>query len=145
MEKKAINIHMGVRLYFRGSSCDFGVSYMGMSELVGATVHLLSEKLDGRDILYHALPKVQEIEAFDLRMKTVEVAQDSLVDRIDSGQIFRYIPICQDGSKEIRYTKNIEFQDEVAKDYLMNLPSSQEIHKKLKKRDVSMLLNSYMK
>lgn len=144
VEQKAINIHMGISPYFRGSSCNFWAPYMGMPELVGATVHMLSEKLDAGDMLYHALPKPQEIEAFDLGMKAVEVAHDSLVERIRTGEIKRFTPVRQDAGKEIRYTKNVEFNDEVAENYLKNLPSPKDLCKKLEQRDCTMLLNPYI-
>ena len=57
VERRAINIHMGVSPYFRGSSCNFWAPFTGHPELIGATIHLLSEKLDAGDMLYHALPK----------------------------------------------------------------------------------------
>lgn len=145
VEQRAINIHMGVSPYFRGSSCNFWAPYMGMPELVGATVHLLSEKLDAGDMLYHALPEPQEIEPFDLGMRAVEVAHNSLVVRIRTGEIREYEPIPQDATKEIRYTRNAEFNDEVASNYLNNLWVPKQIRQKLEERDLSMLLRPYIK
>ena len=139
VEKKAINIHMGVSPYYRGSSCNFWAAYDNHPELVGATIHLLSKGLDSGDMLYHALPIAQEVDPFVLGMKAVKVAHDSLIERIKNGEIFTYPSIIQDKSKEYRYTKNIDFTDEVAKDYLENLLSPIEIKEKLENRDLSLL------
>lgn len=145
VEKKALNIHMGVSPYFRGSSCNFWASYIGKLDFVGATVHMLSKKLDAGDMLYHCLPKAQEIEAFDLGMKAVQVAHDSLFERIKSGEIFNIPPVLQDKEKEIKYTVNSDFTDEIARDYLNNLPDKKQIFEILSKRDESMFLNPYIK
>jgi len=51
---KAINIHMGISPYYRGSSCNFWAIYDGNPDLVGATVHLLSRNLDSGPMLFHA-------------------------------------------------------------------------------------------
>ena len=145
IEKKAINIHMGVSPYYRGSSCNFWAAYDKNPELVGATIHMLGRGLDSGDMLYHALPKAEKISPFLLGMKAVKVAQDSLVDRIHSKEIFNYTPIKQNKEKEIRYTRNIDFNDEKAKEYLENLITEDEIYKKLSNRDESLLLNPYIK
>lgn len=144
IEKRAFNIHMGVSPYFRGSSCNFWAAYTENIDLVGATVHMLSKKLDAGDMLYHVLPKAEKIEAFDLGMKAVKIAHDSLADRIKNGNIFEYEPVKQDKSLEIKYTVNSDFTDEVAKDYLENLPNSEYIFEKLSGRDLNLLLRPYI-
>lgn len=131
IEHRAINIHMGVSPYYRGSSCNFWAAYDGHPELVGATIHLLSKGLDSGDMLYHALPKPEAVDPFVLGMKAVKAAHDSLVERIRSKEIFEYTSIAQDKSQEYRYTRNAEFTDAVAKDYLENLLSPQELKDKL--------------
>jgi len=139
VKNKALNIHMGVSPYYRGSSCNFWAAYDNHPELVGATIHLLSKGLDSGDMLYHALPKAQEVDPFVLGMKAVKVAHDSLVSRIKSKEIFTYESIKQDKSKEYRYTKNVDFNDEVAKNYLDNLLNPKQVYEALEKRDLSML------
>ena len=139
MEHRAINIHMGVSPYYRGSSCNFWAAYDGHPELVGATIHLLGKGLDSGDMLYHALPKAEAIDPFVLGMRAVKAAHDSLVERIASREIYGYEPIVQDKSKEYRYTRNADFTDEVANDYLDNLLSPEEIKEKLENRDLTLL------
>lgn len=145
IDKKAINIHMGVSPYYRGSSCNFWAGYDKNPELVGATIHMLGKGLDSGDMLYHALPKPEKITPFLLGMKAVKVAQDSLVDRIESEEIFSYIPVKQNKDKEIRYTKNVDFNDDVVKNYLNNLFTEEQVFNKLINRDESLLVNPYIK
>ena len=46
VSRKAINIHMGVSPYYRGSSCNFWAAYEKRYDLIGSTIHLLSKGLD---------------------------------------------------------------------------------------------------
>lgn len=144
VEHKAINIHMGVSPYYRGSSTNFWAPYQGNFDMVGATIHMLSKGLDSGDILYHAFPKPQRIEAFDLGMQSVKVAIDSVAERIKSGEIFEITPEKQDRSKEIFYSRGKDFTDEVARDYLDHLPSEEEILAKLLSRDDSIYKDAYI-
>ena len=144
VERRAINVHMGVSPYYRGSSCNFWAAYDGHSALVGATIHLLSKGLDSGDILYHALPKAEELDSFVLGMKAVKVAHESLVSRIASKEIFEYTSIPQDKSREYRYARNADFTDEVAKDYLEHLLSPEQLKAKLEQRDSSLLKDPFI-
>ncbi|MDH4227844.1 MAG: formyltransferase family protein [Deltaproteobacteria bacterium] len=118
VSKKAINIHMGVSPYYRGSACNFWALYDNKPEYVGATVHLLSKGLDSGPVLYHALPVLKGDTPFEFTMRAVEAAQESLVERISSNQIFDFQPQEQDRSQEIRYAKKSDFTDEVADEFL---------------------------
>ena len=93
IERRSINIHMGISPYYRGSSCNFWAAYDGHPELVGATIHMLGRGLDSGDMLYHALPQPEEIDPFVLGMKAVKAAHNSLVQRIANGAIFDYASI----------------------------------------------------
>ena len=139
IQRRAINIHMGISPYYRGSSCNFWAAYDGHPELVGATIHLLGKGLDSGAMLYHALPKAEAVDPFVLGMKAVKVAHESLVERIANGEIFRYESIPQDRSTEYRYTKNCDFTDAVAKDYLDHLLTPEQLKSKLENRDLSLL------
>ena len=117
--KNAINIHMGISPYYRGSSCNFWASRDRNYHLVGSTIHKLTKGLDSGDILFHALPTVGECSnVFDFTMKSVRAAHYSLVHRILDGSIGNIAAEKQDRSLELRYTKNVEFNDKVAKDFL---------------------------
>ncbi len=144
VENRAINIHMGVSPYYRGSSCNFWAMYDGNPELVGATVHMLSKGLDSGDMLFHAFPKEEAIDPFVIGMKAVKSAHNSLVEYIRTGYIETLSPVKQDKKDEIRYTRNRDFTDEVADQYLSKLPSPIEIEHKLQKRDLSKFLHPYV-
>lgn len=144
VSRKAINIHMGVSPYFRGSSTNFWAPYNRRIDMVGATIHMLSNGLDSGDILYHAFSKPRKIDPFDLGMMSVKVAIDSVAERVKTGKIFRIEPEIQDKSKEISYTRNSDFTDNVAEDYLDNLPTKEEIFEQLSNRDDSLFKDIYL-
>ena len=119
VDKKAINIHMGLSPYYRGSSCNFWAMYDGNPSYVGATVHMLSKGLDSGDMLFHCVPKFQDSDSlFDFTMRSVLVAQEGLVQTVKDGRIFSMSSVQQDKSLEVRYTKNNEFTDDVAREFL---------------------------
>jgi folate-dependent phosphoribosylglycinamide formyltransferase PurN len=118
VENKAINIHMGISPYYRGSSCNFWALYDEKPEYVGSTIHLLSKGLDSGDMLYHALPILNDEDPFLFTMKSVEAAQVSLAQKINDRTLFDMTPVAQDKGAEIRYTRNADFTDEVASEFL---------------------------
>ena len=126
VEHKAINIHMGMSPWYRGSSTNFWAMRDGRPSLVGATIHLLTHGLDSGPILFHALPEVRDYEPFELGMEAVKVAHEQVVEYLLSGRTIK--PVEQDRDLEVRYTRNADFTDEVAADYLANLPTPEQIH-----------------
>jgi len=117
-EKRTINIHMGISPQYRGSSCNFWSQYQGNAHLMGATIHMLSKGLDSGDILYTVFPKAEAVTPAVYGMKCVEAAHTLLRDRIADGSIFDVEPMKQNREEEISYTRNADFNDEVAEDYL---------------------------
>lgn len=144
LEKGAINIHMGVSPYYRGSSCNFWSLYDGNPELVGATIHKLERGLDSGDILYHAFPPTKNVDGFGLGMLAVKSAHASLVQNIKNGRLWTYKSIVQNKNKEIRYTRNRDFTDEVAGKYLGNMPSPESIKDKCSNRDLKMFVKPFV-
>lgn len=144
VQNNAINIHMGVSPYYRGNSCNFWALYDGNPELVGATIHMLSKGLDSGDMLFHAFPEAEAIDPFVIGMKAVKSAHNSLVEYIKSGFIKELIPVKQNNESQIRYTRNRDFNDEIAKIYLENLPDPIAIKSKLENRDLSQFLFPYI-
>lgn len=118
VERMALNIHMGISPYYRGSSCNFWALYDGKPEYVGATIHMLSKGLDSGPMLYHALPTFGNDNPFEFTMRAVKAAQQSLVERIANQEIKSFIPQIQNKQSEIRYTKNADFTDEIASNFL---------------------------
>lgn len=117
VQNKAINIHMGISPYYRGSDCNFWALYDGNSHLVGSTIHLISKGLDSGSMLYHALSE-KVSDPFIYSMSTVKSAFYSLLSRIKDQSIFKIKGQAQDKSKELRYSKKVEFTDKVVKKFL---------------------------
>jgi hypothetical protein len=118
IERRAVNIHMGVSPYYRGSSCNFWALYDDNPQLVGATIHFLTRGLDSGPMIFHALPKPAAIAPFELGMHAVRAAHHAMRDAIADGTIFRMPSVAQDKSQQIRYTRNADFDDAVAETFL---------------------------
>jgi len=127
VQHKAINIHMGVSPYYRGSSCNFWALYDEKPQYVGATIHFLSKGLDSGDMLFHALPTLNDENPFLFTMKAVEAAQLSLAERIGNRTLFGIASVPQDKALEIRYTRNADFTDDVASNFLARGLSNQKL------------------
>lgn len=127
IDRGAINIHMGISPYYRGSSTNFWAAYDRRFDLIGATIHRLSNGIDSGDILFHALPRAQAVDAFQLGMLSVRAAIETLVGAVRDGSLPRAAATPQDHSKEIRYTRNRDFNDEIVENYLGNLASPEEV------------------
>lgn len=143
LQNRAYNVHIGVSPYYRGSSCNFWAAYDGRLDLVGATIHLLSKGLDSGDMLFHAFPSASK-KPFDLGMRAVQSAHKGLVTYLKNNQLKKIRPVKQDSSLEVRYTRNSDFTDKVALDYLEKLPPPEAIHKAIKQRDMTKFLNPFI-
>ena len=135
--KKAINIHMGVSPYYRGCDCNFWALYDNNPHLVGATIHYLSTGLDSGPILYHALSNIKE-SPFIYTMSTVKSAFLSLGERLQNGSLLKSSSIIQDKTKQIRYSKKSEFNNEIVKKYF-----SKKIDLNCKKFDYALLKDPF--
>ena len=119
IDHKALNIHLGISPYYRGTDCNFWALFDNNPHLVGATIHLLSKRLDSGPILYHALSEIKE-DPFIYTMSAVKSAFESITQKIENKTIFEHNPEIQDKSKEIKYSKKNEFNDEVIKKFFLN-------------------------
>lgn len=143
IDKGALNIHMGLSPYYRGSSCNFWALYDGNPQYVGATIHLLSKGLDSGPILIHAIPNSQKFHTpFDFTMHAVEAAQLALLKHISSNEFNGLRPVPQDKSFEIRYTKNKDFTDDIASQFLIDI-NSLDIAKTIAASKKPLLLNPF--
>jgi folate-dependent phosphoribosylglycinamide formyltransferase PurN len=118
IEKRALNIHMGLSPYYRGSSCNFWAMYDSLPNYVGATIHYLSRGLDSGPIIFHSVPKFENEDPFLFTMKAVKNAQEDLVYFIKNRRHLDSDPVIQNRELQIRYTRNLDFTDEVARDFL---------------------------
>jgi len=134
VEKNAINIHMGTSPYYRGHSCNFWALYEGNPDYVGATVHYLSKGLDSGPMLFHAFPDASGNNAFELGMRAVKAAHKGICKHIAEGTLLDLPSVAQDKTKELKYSKGVDFTDAVAEEYLHNMPTTSFIQDKLDSR-----------
>jgi len=144
IERRCLNLHMGISPYYRGTASNFWALYDERPDYVGATIHLLSTGLDSGPILFHALPAVKPVDPFRLGMDAVGAAIDGFIERLASGEIHTIEPIAQDRSLELRYSRNADFTDAVATEYLGRLLSPSDIADRLRARDVSRLIRPFI-
>jgi len=137
VKQKAINIHMGISPYYRGTDCNFWALYDDNPHLVGATIHMLSKGLDSGPMLYHAMSNIKS-NPFEYTMSAVKSAFHSISERIKDKSIFEIKPDIQNKANEIRYSRKIEFNEEVVKNYF-----NKEINLKSKIFDNSLLKEPY--
>ena len=116
VKQKAINIHAGVSPYYRGTDCNFWALYDDNTHLVGTTIHLLSKGLDNGPILFHAMSNLKT-NPFEYTMSSVKSAFHSIAERIKDGSIFKIKALIQNKRKEIRYSKKIDFKEEIVREY----------------------------
>ncbi len=132
--RRALNIHMGVSPYYRGSSCNFWAMYDGRPELLGATIHLLTTGLDSGPMLAHAFPEAEAADPFVIGMKAVQAAHATLIGGIRTGRILKATPVVQEKNLQIRYTRNADFTDAVAEEYLGRLPGPEAVYEGMRRR-----------
>ena len=133
IKKKAINIHMGVSPYYRGTDCNFWALYDNNPHLAGSTIHLLSSGLDSGPILFHAMSKINKKNPYEYTMSTVKSAFIAITEKIKDKSIFKIRSTKQNKNKEVRYSKKKEFNDKILKKYF-----SKRINLNSKKFDYSL-------
>lgn len=143
VEHRCFNIHMGTSPYYRGSSTNFWALYDERPEYVGATIHMLTKGLDSGPMLFHAFPPNAATDAFELGMRAVKAGHEGFASRLADGTIGTLVPVDQDRSRELRYTRNTDFTDEVASEYLGRLMPSAELARRLASRESSQFLDPY--
>ena len=137
VKKKAVNIHMGISPYYRGSDCNFWALYDDNSDLVGATIHLISKGLDSGPILYHVVSDIKE-EIYTYSMSCVKASIDSLVLKLKNKNLNLENTIVQNKSYQIRYTKKNDFSEDAISKFL-----DKNINLK-KKVDLNRLINPFI-
>ena len=83
-------------------------------------------------------PKKKYDNPFDYTMSTVKSAFHSLKERIKDKSLFEIEPLIQDKKKEIRYTKKVDFNEQVVNEYL-----NKKININSKNFDLSLLKNPF--
>ena len=143
-QRKCFNIHMGCSPYYRGSSTNFWALYDNRPDYVGATIHMLTRGLDSGPMLFHAFPPTAADDPFVVGMKAVRAAHEAFTKRLADGSLWQYESVQQDKSLELRYTRNQDFTDGVAKEYLERLMDPAKIRQALEERDLDRFIDPYV-
>ena len=132
IQKKAINLHMGLSPFFKGSACNFWAQYLGRSEFIGATIHYLSSQIDGGAIIERTIPKSAHRNGFIYSMQAVLSGQKA-IERILSCPPSSAKTTEQDPTQLIHYSRKAEFTEDVIKKFLENeLWDNTELETRLK-------------
>lgn len=119
IKRAAINVHLGVSPYYRGSSCNFWALYDKRPAYVGATLHKLAAGLDDGDIISHCIPCLRTDEnKFSFTMRSVSAAHEGLMSLLQDTNLSKIKSVPQDKTKELRYSKRADFTDIVASEFL---------------------------
>jgi folate-dependent phosphoribosylglycinamide formyltransferase PurN len=87
LPKWKINLHGGLSPYYKGSATLLWPIYMQQPELVGTTLHLLSEKIDAGEIIQHSRPNIGELDSVaDIGCKAIISASSDAVNILNKLQ-----------------------------------------------------------
>ena len=140
IELQAINIDLGISPYFRGGACNFWAVFDGYTNHVGATIHMLSTGLDSGEMLYHALPTFDGETPFVYTMKAVAAAHECILQVLDKPLP---VPVKQDRTMQIRYSRSADFTDEVIEQYLARDLTAAQLEKSLDSSPSPLLVNPH--
>ena len=143
IQKKAINLHIGVSPQFRGSACNFWALEHGRADLVGATVHRLAAGLDSGAILFHTFPAGPTDDPFDLGMLAVQSAIEGTIHHLSS-DVLDDPGVEQDRSQQIYYSRNKDFTAELAQQFLIHPPARAAVEAQIKQRNVEKLIRPFV-
>jgi len=80
MPEHAWNIHGGLSPWFRGTATLFWPFYFLKPNWAGMTIHRLSSKLDGGDIIHHSVPELRRGDGIhDVACRAVQQATEDLL------------------------------------------------------------------
>ena len=106
--QRCFNIHGGLSPWFRGNTTLFWPFYFLKPNYAGMTIHRLSSKLDGGDILHHSLPVLEYGDGIhDVACKAViQVVHDicKILELADAGHEIKCHP--QKGSGKLFVTQD---------------------------------------
>ncbi len=117
IKNKALNIHMGISPYYKGTDCNFWALYDKKYNYVGSTIHLLSKKLDGGPILFHTIPEFHK-DPFFYSMLAVKSAIIGLVNFLKNKKNIKLNIAPQSDKENIKFTKKKNFTDNTIKKFL---------------------------
>tara|TARA_Y100001970_G_scaffold50388_1_gene63780 strand:+ start:6505 stop:7293 length:789 start_codon:yes stop_codon:yes gene_type:complete len=117
IRKKAINIHMGLSPFYKGTDCNFWALYDNNPHLVGATIHYLTKGIDDGKIIFHALSE-HRTNPFEYSMSTVMAAFKGIEKHINNSTLKTLSPINQNKDLTIKYSTKKDFNDNIIKKFM---------------------------
>ncbi len=126
-KNKALNVHMGLSPYYRGSACNFWALYDSLPNFVGGTVHLLTKGLDSGPIIFHSVPKYSNENLFEFTMNAVKQTQEDLVYFLKRFKKEEIKAFEQNKDFQIRYSRVTEFTAEIAKEFVSRKLTTEQI------------------
>lgn len=123
VKRGAVNLHIGISPYYRGSACNFWALHDDRPDLVGATIHRLSGSIDGGSILFHDRPNCEIQDPFEFTMFAVRSSQEYLARLIGDGEFGSVIAFEQDRKLQLRHSRRRDFTGEEARLFLESAPS----------------------
>jgi len=78
-----LNLHVGLSQYYRGTSCNFWPIYNLELQLLGATIHYVTDKIDGGNILFQdSIELHQNDSQFTLMTKPIILGTKLMIEAI---------------------------------------------------------------
>lgn len=116
IKKKAINLHMGLLPYYRGTDCNFWAVHDNNKDKVGASLIYLSKKIDAGKVIKIFKSK-QCKNNFKLTMNACKNSLDGLVKFLSKNKK-KFTEIKMDKNKLKRFSSFNDFNDLAIKKYL---------------------------
>lgn len=80
---RCVNMHLGLSPYYRGSATNFWPLVNREPELVGATIHMVTSRIDGGAILVQARPRLQHADrAHEIGCRAIIAGTDAMLDAL---------------------------------------------------------------
>jgi len=129
----ALNLHMGMSPFYRGSACNFWALWDECPELVGATIHYLARGLDDGDIVRHVVPVPDVNDPFAFTMSAVRAGQHAIIDLLASNAP---LPpgIPQDPALLRRYSRSRDFTTDIATQFMARRWNVREVEARCRDR-----------
>ena len=124
---RIINLHLGLSPYYRGSGTNIWPFYYSEPECIGATFHLITQKIDGGAILFQLRPEIKKHDdIYEIGNKTIFHAGMAIGDVLKAYFLKRLIPKSQIGTGKICLKKN--FNEIIINEIFKNFSSGMIKH-----------------
>lgn len=114
----AINLHVGLAPFYRGSAPNFWAAYDKNHHLVGAQIQRLSKNLDAGTILAETREIDTNVDPFKRGMLAAAAGIELLVNLLET-PAYEWVSVTSnDSARQIRYSRHSDFTPEVASEFL---------------------------